>query len=140
MIAAFKDNYGIDALIPLKKNMAAYLDAKGLRLEDKPCKRVDKRTFCYMAKKITSYDGCPVPLNIILVKTKLKGGKVRLSSLDGTRDYADPCQPVRDYRLRWQIEERYKQLNPGLLKILTPPALCPHNIFSNGVYLNSDIS
>lgn len=37
MISDFKNNYGIDMLIPLKKNMNAYLDAKGLeRLESKP--------------------------------------------------------------------------------------------------------
>jgi len=30
MISTFKVKYGIDTLIPLKKNMDAYLDAKGL--------------------------------------------------------------------------------------------------------------
>ncbi|MCG9479925.1 MAG: hypothetical protein K9H14_06905 [Actinomycetia bacterium] len=58
MIATFKGSYGIDVLIPLKKNIAAHLGAKRLsRLEAKTWKRVDKRTTCYMAKKITSYDG-----------------------------------------------------------------------------------
>ena len=52
MITTFKNRYGIDILIPLKKNMHAYLDAKGLsRLKDKPWKKVDKNTYCYMAKK-----------------------------------------------------------------------------------------
>lgn len=37
MISTFKVKYGIDTLIPLKKNMDTYLDAKGLvRLESKP--------------------------------------------------------------------------------------------------------
>ena len=59
MISCFKTKYGIDMLIPLKKNMDAYLDAKGLlRLEDRPLKDVDKATSCYMAKKIRSYQGC----------------------------------------------------------------------------------
>ena len=40
----------------------------------------------------------------------LKSGKVRLWSLAPTKDYSDPCDAVRDYRLRWQIEERYKQI------------------------------
>jgi len=41
MISCFKDKYGIDMLIPLKKNMDAYLNAKGLlKLEDKPWKDV----------------------------------------------------------------------------------------------------
>ena len=55
MITDFKNNYAIDTLIPLKKNMNAYLDAKGLeRLADKPWEIADENTTCYMAKKITS--------------------------------------------------------------------------------------
>ena len=139
MIATFKNNYGIDILIPLKKNMSAHLDAKGLsRLEDKPWKRVDKHTTCYMAKRISSYEGCQIPLNIILVKSRLKGGKVRLWSLATTRDYADPCQAVKDYRLRWQIEERYKQLKDSWLgkKFNTTcfDLIVAHIIFSVMVY------
>jgi len=116
MISTFKTDYGIDMLIPLKKNMDAFLDAKGLsRLEDKPWKKVDKVTSCYMAKKIKSYEGCKVDLNIILVKSKLKNGKVRLWSLATAKDYPDPAQAVKDYRLRWQIEERYKQIKNSWL-------------------------
>ncbi|TET14688.1 MAG: IS4/IS5 family transposase [Actinobacteria bacterium] len=116
MISCFKTRYGIDMLIPLKSNMDAYLDAKGLaRLESKPWKDVDKATSCYMAKKIKSYEGCKVDLNVILVKSKEKNGKVRLWSLATTRDYFDPAQAVRDYRLRWQIEERYKQIKASWL-------------------------
>ena len=116
MISFFKVKYGIDMLIPLKKNMDAFKDAKGLaRLEDKPWKDVDSKSSCYMAKKIKSYGGCSLNLNIILVKTKLKNGKVRLWSLATTKDYSDPAQAVRDYRLRWQIEERYKQIKDSWL-------------------------
>ncbi|MCE5328788.1 transposase [bacterium] len=51
MIDYFKNEYGIDTLIPLKKNIDAYHDAKGLkRLESKPW----INTHCYIAKKITS--------------------------------------------------------------------------------------
>jgi hypothetical protein len=116
MISCFKKKYGIDMLIPLKKNMDACLDAKGLlKLEDKPWKDVDEATSCYMAKKIRSYQGCNVDLNVILVRQKLKNGKVRLWSLATTKDYSDPAQAVRDYRLRWQIEERYKQIKASWL-------------------------
>ncbi len=116
MIADFKNDYGIDTLIPLKKNMAAHLDAAGLsRLNDKPWKKVDKHTSCYLAKRITSYGRCRIPLNIIIVKTRLKGGKVRLWSLATTRNYSNPVDAVRDYKLRWQIEERYRQLKESWL-------------------------
>lgn len=63
-----------------------------------------------MTKKIRSYKGCDVDLNVILVKSKLKNGRVRLWALAATKNYSNPAGAVRDYRLRWQIEERYKQI------------------------------
>ena len=36
-------------------------------------------------------------------------------SLATTKDYSDPAQAVREYRLRWQIEERYKQIKASWL-------------------------
>jgi hypothetical protein len=116
LITDFKKRYGIDFLIPLKKNMSAYLDAAGIsRLEKKPWKKVDKNTVCYMAKKIESYSGCGVALNIICIKSTLKNGKVRLWSLATTKDYEDSADAVKDYKLRWQIEERYKQIKKSWL-------------------------
>lgn len=106
MISKFKRCYGIDILIPLKKNMDAGLDAAGLsKLSKAPWVKVDDKTSCYMAKKIRSWKGTTVDLNVILVKSKQK-----LFSLATTRNYHDPADAVRDYRLRWQIEERYKQI------------------------------
>ena len=111
MISRFKAGYGIDTIIPLKKNMDAAADAKGLlRLEAAPWKKVDDNTYCYMAKKIRSYEGVSVDLNVILVRSIQKNGKVRLFSLATTKNYRDPAKAVLDYRLRWQIEERYKQI------------------------------
>jgi len=147
MIAYFKNKYLIDTLIPLKKNMNAYLDAASLeRFDNKPWKKVDKNTSCYMAKKITSWDKCSVSLNIILVKSILKSGRVRLWSLATTKDYSDPCKAVRDYRLRWQIEERYKQLKESWLdkrfnstnfNLVTAHIIFPILVYSLiGVYLN----
>jgi len=116
MIADFKNNYSIDCLIPLKKNMNAHHDAKGLeRLESKPWERVDENTTCYMAKRVTSWGACKVALNIILVKSILKNAKVRLYSLATTKDYSNASDAVKDYRLRWQIEERYKQIKDSWL-------------------------
>jgi len=114
MISRFKEGYGIDTLIPLKKNMDAATDAKGLsRMEAAPWKKVDDNTCCYMAKKIRSYEGISVDLNVILVRSTQKNGKVRLWSLATTKNYRDPVKAVLDYRLRWQIEERYKQIKAG---------------------------
>ena len=99
-------------LIPYKKNMDAGLDAKGLAKLEKGhhWKKVDESTSCYMAKKIRSYEGCDIDLNVILVRSQEKNGKVRLWSLATTKNYRSPAGAVRDYRLRWQIEERYKQI------------------------------
>jgi len=116
MITGFKNNYAIDTLIPLKKNMNACHDAKGLeRLAGKPWEQVDENTTCYMAKRVTSWSSCKEPLNIILVKSILKNGKVRLWSLATTKDYKNASDAVKDYRLRWQIEERYKQIKDSWL-------------------------
>ena len=116
MISDFKNNYSIDMLIPLKKNMNVYLDAKGLeRLKDKPWEQVDENTTCYMAKRVTSWGKCNASLNIILVKSMLKSGKVRLWSLATTKGYKNPSDAVKDYKLRWQIEERYKQIKDSWL-------------------------
>jgi len=66
-------------LIPIKKNMDVGLYAKGLlKLEDKPWIKVDDTTSCYMVKKIRSYEGVTVDLNVILVRSIEKSGKVRL--------------------------------------------------------------
>lgn len=114
MISRFKTDYGIDTLMPLKKNMDAATDARGLsRLDKVPWKKVDDNTYCYMAKKIRSYDGVSVNLNVILVRSTQKNGKVRLWSLVTTKNYRDPAKAVLDYRLRWQIEERYRQIKAG---------------------------
>jgi len=111
MISRFKTDYSIDTLIHLKKNMDAASDAKGLlKLSGAPWKKVDEATYCYMAKKITSYEGVSVDLNVILVRQAEKNGKIRLWSLATTRNYRDPVRAVLDYRLRCQIEERYKQI------------------------------
>ena len=114
MISRFKTDYGIDTLIPLKKNMDAAADAKGLsRLSNVSWKKVDEATYCYMAKKIRSYEGVSVELNVIVVRSIQKNGKVRLWSLVTTKNYRDPVRAVLDYRLRWQIEERYRQIKSG---------------------------
>ena len=59
--------------------MDAATDEKGLlRLSNVSWKKVDEATYCYMAKKIRSYEGVPLDLNVILVRSTQKNGKVRL--------------------------------------------------------------
>jgi len=51
-----------------------------------------------------------VDLNVILVKSKQKDVKIRLWSLVFIKNYYNLADDTKDYRLRWQIEERYKQI------------------------------
>jgi hypothetical protein len=52
MISRFKSCYGTDTLIPLEKNMDAYLDAKGLsKLDKAPWKKVDPHHLLLYSKK-----------------------------------------------------------------------------------------
>ena len=71
-----------------------------------------------MAKKITSYDGCDILLNIILIKSRLKNGKIRLWSLATTKDYPDPCRAVRERMLQKKyIESEKLLLNLSLVRL-----------------------
>lgn len=119
--------------------MSAYRDAQGMAcLEKKPWEKVDDLTVCYMAKKITSYGGCGVALNIICVKSTLKNGKIRLWCLATTKDYRMAADAVKDYKLRWQIEERYKQIKKSWFasgfNSTSFSIICSHTIFSLLVY------
>lgn len=147
MISRFKRDYSIDMLIPLKKNMDAGLDAKGLaKLSKVPWIKVDDKTSCYMAKKIRSWQKTTVDLNVILVKSVQKGKKTRIWSLACTKNYRNPADAVKDYRLRWQIEERYKQIkktwlsqgfNSTCFNLVTAHILFPLLVYSLiQIYLN----
>ena len=59
-----------------------------------------------MAKKIKSYQGYNLDLNVILAKTKQKNGKVRLWSLATTKNYHNPCCAVK--RLQAPVANRRK--------------------------------
>ena len=75
-----------------------------------PLDVVYSAVYILLDKAYIVIDGDPEEEIIVEIRSKEKNGKVRVWSLAATKNYRDPCSAVRDYRLRWQIEERYRQI------------------------------
>jgi hypothetical protein len=151
---------GIDALMPLKKNMALYADALGLiklpdiqwaevaapaprpiapaRLLQAPeniRRREAKRQETLARRKsaepppppdktlvksevagvqaLTSFDACPVPLNVIVNRETYADGHQDIWMLLDTKSFEKPEDPAlrrEEYHLRTDIEEGHRQL------------------------------
>ena len=125
-ITELKKDYGVDVLIPLKKSMSQYEDAIALsKLDDVEWEeffdydndnvQIVARYKSCMIKKISLWDKCQVPLNtIVVIKEKLnENGEVYKSKqwiLATTKKYKKSSLAVLDYKLRFLIEERNRQL------------------------------
>lgn len=127
-ITRFKQEYHLDVLIPLKKNMDAYKDVMGLvRLKDTVWVRHRRKettdaegiktvTTLDLAgiHEITSWDDCKVPLSAVLcretVEEEGKESEENIWILVITRKFQSPGEIYELYELRTQIEERHKQL------------------------------
>jgi len=132
MISRFKKKHGIDVLVPLKKNMDAFLDAMGLaklpearwRLyrEERDRKKGELVKEEVMAVAgITSWEGCDVPLYVVLVR-ETKGENEMIWALVSTRQFRTPEQAREHYELRMQVEERIDQIkNCWLIGKFTSP-------------------
>ena len=133
MITRFKKKHRIDVLIPLKKNMDAFLDALGLsRLSEakwslykekrdrKSGEVVEKEEVMGVAE-ITSWEECKVPLYVVLVRES-KGGEEKTWALVSTKKFRSPEEARELYELRMQVEERIDQLkNCWLIGKFTSP-------------------
>ncbi len=121
MISRFKQEYGIDCLIPLKSNMHALLDALGIaRIEDVEWLRygeqrrgggeVEEVEEVAGVGKVESWESCKVPLYVVLVRTCKVGGEEELWALASTKEFDDPREARELYKGRMQIEERIDQI------------------------------
>jgi len=133
MITRFKKKYGIDILIPLRKNMDAFLDALGLarlsearwslykeRRDGESGEFVEKEEVMGVAK-VTSWEDCEVPLYVVLVRES-KGGEEKIWALVSTRQFRTAKEARELYELRMQVEERIDQLkNCWLIGKFTSP-------------------
>lgn len=148
MISRFKKKHGIDVLIPLKKNMDAFLDAMGLaglpeakwRLyrEERDGKSGELvREEVMGVGEITSWEGCDVPLYVVLVRER-KGKEEMIWALVSTKAFRTPEQAREHYELRMQVEERIDQLkNCWLIGKFTSPNFnldMAHVVFTLLVY------
>jgi hypothetical protein len=61
-------------------------------------------------RQLTTWQSCPVPLNVVLNREIAADGKEEFWALAITRDYGRPESVVDLYRLRTSCEERHRQL------------------------------
>lgn len=61
-------------------------------------------------RKLSTWQGCPVPLNVVLNREIEADGKEEYWALATTRDYVRPEGVVELYGLRTSCEERHRQL------------------------------
>jgi len=126
MITHFKKRHRIDVLIPLKKNMDAFLDAVGIaklqegqwilyrEKKDKETGEVVEKEELMDVGEIQSREDCRVPLYGVLARTTSEKGE-QLWALVSTRRFRTPREARKLYKLRMQVEERIDQVKSSWL-------------------------
>jgi hypothetical protein len=121
MISRFKKKYGIDCLVPLKRNMHALLDALGIaqleevgwvmreEVKDEAGQVVEVEEVAGVGW-VESWESCDLPLYVVLVRRRKADAAVEIWSLACTCDWEDPREPRQLYTGRMQIEERIDQV------------------------------
>jgi hypothetical protein len=121
MISRFKKSYGIDCLVPLKKNMHALLDALGIsrieevkwlvygEVKDEAGRGAEVEEVAGVGS-VESWESCEVPLYVVLVRTRKADGGSEIWALASTKQYKDPRLARELYKGRMQIEERIDQI------------------------------
>jgi len=126
-VGKMKKDYGVDVLVPLKKNMSSYQDAIGIAhrenkweiLEQETDKRGKSRTLsAAFVPEMDLWESCPVKQHATVFKEitwneEAQSYKDHLWVLAATKKYLQIATPLHRYRLRTQIEERNRQLKEG---------------------------
>jgi hypothetical protein len=60
--------------------------------------------------EMRSWSSCTVPVNVIINKDIYADGNEKIWMLMDTQSVSDPATSRDEYRLRWEIEERHRQL------------------------------
>jgi hypothetical protein len=68
------------------------------------------KRFVFGIHKLTSWTGCPVPLNVVVNREVAASGEEQLWALATTRQWDHPGTITTLYGLRTSIEERHRQL------------------------------
>lgn len=138
-ISNCKKDYGIDVLIPVRRNMDIYKDAMALfKLPDvtwvclqepvveaketprpRPkaiVKREKKRQETIVKREAAtigefrSWSCCTVPLSVVANRETYADGRQKTWLLLDTKEVVDPSEASEEYHLRTSIEERHRQL------------------------------
>jgi hypothetical protein len=125
LMEKMKMEYGVDILVPLRKNMSAYFDAVAVAKSDNRWRMLDE-VRDNNDKVIEQTFGANVDSFFPPEKSKIEqfatvGKEVNINPETGessehffvlasTKKYIDPGVALLRYRLRTQIEERFKQL------------------------------
>jgi len=121
-IYKMKHDYQVDVLIPLRKNMDAYIDAVSIAKAQNSWEIIEQQNDgnkkLLLKKEIASVRDIElwVPLKVYALVTKytfwnekLKQYEENYSVLVSTKKYSIPKMMVEHYELRVKIEERFRQ-------------------------------
>lgn len=136
-----KLKHGVDLLVPLKKNMSTYQDALGIASRENEWKLIEEQkdqstgimTQTIHASVIPEMDlwnNCPVKQHTVVLKQRSfdSNGSTTEENiwiLGSTKKYSHPLDMLNRYRLRTQIEERYRQFKWGGWNITDFPSPDP---------------
>ena len=125
LISQLKLQYRIDVLIPLKKNRDDYTDALAIAklknewhlIEEKKddFEKTITTTEAVIIHDMALWDSCTVPLSVMISKETAwdeenKKYHTHYYVLASTRHFKHPKDMIERYKIRTQIEERYRQL------------------------------
>jgi len=110
-ISTCKKEYGVDILIPVRRNMDIYTDAMERKEKNPPSPEdiVVKREAAAIGH-FRSWSSCEVPLTVVANREFYADGHEEMWLLIDTKEGGDPSQIREEYHLRTAIEERYRQL------------------------------
>jgi len=126
--STLKGNYGVDVLVPLKTNMATYQDAIAIAehtnqwelLEDEkdPSGKTIKKTELTTIKDMDLWDSAKHKQQVVISKGTVWDDEDQQYKNDyfvlaSTKHYTKPVYAIRRYKLRTQVEERYRQFKHG---------------------------
>ena len=123
-IGGLKLNHNVDVLIPLKSSMNDFQDALTIAKDQSWTTTEDERdehgkllreTVTTCVKKMDLWEECPVSLDVYVSKTtrwsnSKKAYETYHWALAATKRYASEAAAIARYRLRTQVEERFRQL------------------------------
>lgn len=97
---------------PRRPEVVARREAKRQQTleERRPERAAPPKRFVFGVHGLTSWEGCPIPLNVVINREVEAAGEERVWALVTTRQWDHPGAITKLYGLRTTIEERHRQL------------------------------